>query len=100
MDCIVCSVDVALVVISAEHHLQSISLRQLAVRTVKDVMLFQIALEAVSIGRINIYLCIGLKLLLALFAVLGIIGPVPTVIADCVVSISLIINSFRTLSKI
>ncbi len=43
------SVDISLVVIPAEHHFQSIPLRQLAVRTVEDVMLFQIALDAVIV---------------------------------------------------
>lgn len=49
VDCIVCSVDVSLVVISAEHHFQSVLFRQLAVRAVEDVMLFQIAPDAVIV---------------------------------------------------
>ena len=49
VDRVVCSVDVSLVVISAEHHFQSVLFRQLAVRAVKDVMLFQVAFEAVIV---------------------------------------------------
>lgn len=60
----------------------------------------KIALEAVSIAKLNIYVCMAIKILLAVFALLGILGPIPVVALDCAASLALIINSFRTLSKI
>lgn len=60
----------------------------------------KIALDAVNIAKLNIYVCIAAKLILGIFALLGILGPIPTVILDTLTSLALIINAFRALNKI
>ena len=60
----------------------------------------KIALEAVSIAKINIYACFAVKFVLSILAMCGVLGPIPAVIVDSVASVAFIINSFRTLSKI
>ncbi len=60
----------------------------------------RIALDAVNIAKLNIYICIAVKVLLGLFSLLGILGPIPVVLIDCIASLVLIINAFRTLNKI
>lgn len=60
----------------------------------------KIALDAVNIAKLNIYICLAAKLILGIFALLGILGPIPAVILDTLTSLTLVINAFRALNKI
>jgi len=60
----------------------------------------KIALNAVGIAKLNFLISMGVKLLLVLFVLFGWLGISAVAIIDCFCSIGIIVNSFRTLSKI
>ena len=58
------------------------------------------ALNSVSIARLNVYITMAVKVLLAVLGMLGVCGLLFAAVADCVISIAIIINSFRTLNQL